>query len=404
MAVGFPTKANWAAGDVLTASALDDLAGTVNLLNPTAKGNLISASAANTVALLAVGTDGQQLIADSSTSTGLRYNPQNALANPVINGGLDIWSRGVTGTANSLSPGSGYNADRWQNYSAGNAITVSRQVTNDTTNLPNIQYCARVQRNSGQTSTSVVQMAQSLESVNSIPFVGKVVTFSFYARAGANFSGTNLVPNLYANTGTDQNVISTFSAYNPVSTTPVTLTTTWQRFVGTGTVPTSTTQLGIQTLYTPTGTAGANDYFEITGFQIDFGTYTATTAPAFRRSQGTIQGESAACQRYYIRLGNTSGNSNQRLGNGMAVNTTTASTTYFLPVKLRVVASSIDYSTLQVYDGVTTYAATSATLNAASDLAPNVNIGVAAGLTTKQFYEVTTASNSAGYIAFNAEL
>jgi len=33
MAVGFPTKANWAAGDVLTASALDDLAGTVNLLS-----------------------------------------------------------------------------------------------------------------------------------------------------------------------------------------------------------------------------------------------------------------------------------------------------------------------------------------------------------------------------------
>jgi hypothetical protein len=33
MAIGFPTKANWAAGDVLTASALDDLAGTVNTLS-----------------------------------------------------------------------------------------------------------------------------------------------------------------------------------------------------------------------------------------------------------------------------------------------------------------------------------------------------------------------------------
>jgi hypothetical protein len=35
MAVGFPTKANWAAGDVLTASQMDDLAGTVNLLQNT---------------------------------------------------------------------------------------------------------------------------------------------------------------------------------------------------------------------------------------------------------------------------------------------------------------------------------------------------------------------------------
>ena len=35
MATGFPTKANWAAGDVLTASQMDDLAGTFNLLQNT---------------------------------------------------------------------------------------------------------------------------------------------------------------------------------------------------------------------------------------------------------------------------------------------------------------------------------------------------------------------------------
>jgi hypothetical protein len=34
MATGFPTKSNWAAGDVLTAAQMDDLAGTVNLLSP----------------------------------------------------------------------------------------------------------------------------------------------------------------------------------------------------------------------------------------------------------------------------------------------------------------------------------------------------------------------------------
>jgi hypothetical protein len=150
-----------------------------------------------------------------------------------------------------------------------------------------------------------------------------------------------------------------------------------------------------------TGSLGIqNTTIDIWGVQAEAG----STATDFQTATGTLQGELAACQRYYIRLGNSAGNLNQRLGNGVAVSTTTASTTYYLPVKLRVPALSIDYSIIQLYDGVSTFAATSATLNAASDLAPNVNIGVASGLTAKQFYEVTTNNNAAGYIGFSAEL
>jgi hypothetical protein len=47
----------------------------------------------------------------------------------------------------------GYVADRWSGYAGVAGRTVTRQVTNDTTNLPNIQYCARVQRDSGNTNT-----------------------------------------------------------------------------------------------------------------------------------------------------------------------------------------------------------------------------------------------------------
>lgn len=73
MAIGFPVKATFANGDVYSASDVNDLAGTVNLIKPTAKGDLFAGSAANTYTKLAVGTDAQVLTADSTAATGLKW-------------------------------------------------------------------------------------------------------------------------------------------------------------------------------------------------------------------------------------------------------------------------------------------------------------------------------------------
>ena len=262
----------------------------------TAKGDLFTYSTAP--ARLAVGNNGEQIVADSAATTGLRYSATPSASNPVLNSSFQVAQRG-TSFSFAASTSATYTLDRWQTYTgASQACTISRQATGDTTNLPFIQYAARYQRNSGQTGTSGLFFAQTIESVNSIPFAGKTVTMSFYARAGANFSATGnvLVPYLISGTGTDQNYISGFTGAVAVSTASSTLTTTWQRFSISGTVATGATQLATVFNFNPQGTAGAADYFDVTGVQVDIG----SVALPFRTYAATIQGELAACQRYFV--------------------------------------------------------------------------------------------------------
>jgi hypothetical protein len=259
-----------------------------------AKGDLIAASAADTPARLAVGNNGETLVADNSTSTGLRYIPATVMSNPVINSCFDIWQRGTSFTTGARI----YGPDRFYFLRGGFAggVTVSRQVTGDTTNLPNVQYSCRVQRDSGNTSTAGTYIYSDFESVNSIPYAGKTVSFSFYARRGANYSASSNVLSfeLVSGTGTDQALSGGYTGGAAVINSSATLTTTWQRFTYTGTVPTTATQLGFYFGFVPTGTAGAADWYEITGIQVDVG----SVALPIRRNGATIQGELDACQRY----------------------------------------------------------------------------------------------------------
>ena len=314
-----------------------------------AKGDLIAASAADTPARLAVGNNGETLVADSSTSTGLRY--QSAYnGNAVINGGMDIWQRG-TSAAGSYPT---YLADRWMNYRAVAGSTYSRQNTSDTTNLPFIQYCQRISRDSGNTATNLLYISQSLESEQSRMFAGQTVTLSWYARAGANFSAasSNMGFDLAYGTGTNQNLIAGFTGQTNVVTGTKTLTTTWQRFSATGTVSSSATQLGINLYFTPVGTAGAADYMEVTGVQLELG----SVATTFKRAGGTFQGELAACQRYYEKSYDQATAPGTSTLNGVYWSSSSAAspTTSYLNVALRYNVVKRNVPTVTIWDGAGT--------------------------------------------------
>ena len=338
-----------------------------------------------------------QLTSTVEQNTGGAVAPFVAGKNGVINGGMDIAQRGTSvSIAASTSP---YTLDRWQIFVRANqACTVSQQPTSDTTNLPNIRYCVRVQRNSGQTGTQTIYFANTFETINSIPFVGKTITFSFYARAGANYSATSniLISDIETGTGTDQN----FSSFTgQVDTTQNnTLTTTWQRFTQTYTVPTTVTQIAPQFWFNPTGTAGAADYFEVTGVQLEIG----SVATPFSRAGGTLSGELAACQRYYWR--NTApSSSTQMTPYGSCFSTTVMRTYVPFPVTMRTSPSAVEYSGLQTYDLSAFQTINTLDFNNANTAGALISGNVTSGLT--QFRPANIYANaSTSYIGFSAEL
>jgi hypothetical protein len=111
MATGFPVKANYATGDVLSAANMNDLAGTLNYLDPTAKGDLFPASDASTLTRLAVGANNTVLTADSSTATGLKWAAASGGST-----GLTLISTASFTTASSVSLATDSFTSTYDNY------------------------------------------------------------------------------------------------------------------------------------------------------------------------------------------------------------------------------------------------------------------------------------------------
>ena len=340
-----------------------------------------------------------QLTSTVEQNTGGAVAPYVAGKNAVINGGMDIWQRGTSGT---YTVGPFYTADRFTfNCSATTSVTVSQITTSDTTNLPNIYNAMRVQRTAGNTSTPLVLIQNALESKDSYRFAGQNVTFSFWARKGANFSPSAFTAQLISGTGTDQNLISGFTNSNNVISQSSTLTTTWQRFSYTGTMPSSATQLGFQFFVTYAGTAGAADYFDITGIQLE----TGSVATPFTTATGTFSGELAACQRYYQRLSASSSFTFSPFFPIAQRTSTTAYAFYTFPVAMRTNPSlNISGSVKQLIQGnaISGYTFDQFATNNAGTVGANISFTVPG--TVPYADQIVASNSSAVFVEMSSEL
>jgi hypothetical protein len=316
--------------------------------------------------------------------------------NYVINGGFDIWQRGTS----FAGPSTAYTADRWQAPRLG--FATGHTITRQSSGLTGFQYCARVQRDSGNTNTANLFFGSTFETVTSLPLQGKTVTFSFYARAGANFSSasSNLFADVYTGTGTDQNGVAGGFTGGTATNAVFTLTTSWQRFSFNAVVPTAATQIAPKFSYLPVGTAGANDYFEVTGVQLEEG----GAATDFRRNAPSIQAELAACQRYYYRSAASAANF---FTAGIGNSSGSALFSFPLGVPMRTIPTSIDWSALSVDNGYNanyTITAVNFAVGIQGSQHVGINAVVASGLSAGVPYWLRLQLSANGYIGFNAEL
>ena len=234
---------------------------------------------------------------DGSSLTGVSSPTANR--NFIINGAMRFWQRGTT--FNSQGNGQNdYTTDRFAiGHNNSHMAAVTRQ--DGTGAHAKFQYCSRIQRDSGNSQTDQMRFHTALETNDVILLRGDVLTISYYARKGANYSEANSkITGVRIATG--ENTDGDPNAYSgghwtnatTILTGTPTLTTSWQRFSHTtSAVSNSANSMIIEFRHTPVGTAGANDYYEITGVQLEIGS--SMTAFEHRR----YSDELARCERFF---------------------------------------------------------------------------------------------------------
>jgi hypothetical protein len=359
-----------------------------------AKGDLISATGSDVPARLAVGANGETLVADSSTSTGLRYQVSSQ-PNYLINSNFDFWQRGT-----SFASTSGYMADRWSNIASFNAVTASQQ----TSGAPNgSRYYMRF---TSTGAASYMNLAQMMETSTSAELWGKTVTVSVLLRRNATLNASvyfGLEKSATVDAGAGASWTAITSTNVPLASIPTgTTSADWFRATITATVPNDGTanSLRVQCYYN--GGVPSGSVLEFAQVMLEQG----SVATNFKIAGGTIQGELAACQRYYWRQ---TGESNYSVY-AMGANMSTTSCNFFVqfPQIMRISPTAVEFTTLCLqesnFGAVTALTGLTVDGGTQSTKAICLNATVASGLTQHRTSRLEANNSTSAYIGFSAEL
>jgi hypothetical protein len=341
-----------------------------------------------------------------SVATSLGFT---AGKNAIINGDFRFNQRSFTSNTTTGS----YNFDRWLQTNSGGSFTVTPQ-----TFTPGAAPISGYEGSNFLRGVTAAQASagdyalftQRVEDVRSD--AGTTVAVSFFAKAntGTPKIGVELSQN-FGTGGSPSSQVDT-----PAGS--ITLTTSWARYTVSVAVPSiSGKTIGTDTnssylelnLWTSSGATNAtrassigiqNFTADIWGVQLEQG----TSATAFQTATGTVQGELAACQRYYWRTGESSVSNPTFTGQGFTFSSTGGVVMISNPVQMRVKTTAVDFSALRMYDitGAAAYTITALTIGDATPVLSVVNATVS-GATANRVIR-TDGSASSAFIGFSAEL
>jgi hypothetical protein len=258
-------------------------------------------------------------------------------------------------------------------------------------------------------ATGGFNLRQVIETADVVNLQGKTVTFSCLLRRNATYTdnvGISIAKNSTVNAAVNAAGYSTVGTTTTIFNADLPTATgvsDWIVASNTVTIPNDGTANTLRLRISSSGSSQSSGaYLEVALVQIEIG----STRTNFNRAGRTIQGELAACQRYYFRQ--TAGAAGQHFSNGNNETTTKAVFVMSFPTIMRIAPTALEQSGT-AGDYSVRHQATSTTASAvpafesASTYAGIFTTTVASGLTAGNGC-FSRPVNTSAFLGWSAEL
>jgi hypothetical protein len=268
----------------------------------TQKGSLLVGLGAGSYVELPPGTDGQYLVYDSNETAGVKSETPTInvadTSNHLMNGGFWLAQRQVPGTFTTIADND-YGPDRWKSTRENADLQYARQDGSGESGLTS-RYFGQWKK---ITNAGKFLLCQPLENMDTLKFRGSTISFQVKLKASASKTIKIAIVELQA-AGAADTLPSLVSAWGADGVDPTlganlaligtaescSVTTSWQTFMFTGTLP--STSKNVMAMVWSDADFTAGDTLSLAEAGIYFGAAQRSWAPR------PVSNEIDACERY----------------------------------------------------------------------------------------------------------